>query len=689
MLSVTLIYKDLAGILMKKNILRSKWVTFLAAVILSGGISVTSWAEEAEAPADTTADVQVDSSVAAEKDGSEIVNLKPDTPMFKLLDNKIITNTHFETQMRCLVPSSLNRAGERFTTVNGFTRDQVIDAIKEYAVYRTAYLHANDLDLALSADQKTQMQREISKMARETWLELCDQYSGIEPSKADIKNYYDEHKELDYVTRETMRLRHIYFSTYTPHVVEEGETLESIAQDIAGDASLADHILNADTKERRSKELKDEAGNTVPPRALQMGETVLVPMSEEAVAQVEEKAKQVYERLKEGEDFRSVAEEVSESNKPGAVMTVIPEVQERGLLPEIVEVFKGLEDGGFSEPIRTKHGIQIIKRSSYQPRAYKPIEEVGDQIASILREKNKKAKYQEILDYYWGSDDSVPVNKDVLMNVDNPTMADKVIYELGNVKYTAAQYLRDFPGEEGLLPTFDERRMLLARIPNLQRYLEELGQKRMNVAGEADYQKRLFILTCAWKGISYLQYRQENAEFEPTEDEIRNGFFELQDYLKTLPAVDLYQITVKADYEEGDAVGTRVKAISKLVESMEETSKNIQSLEDFMKLAKEISEDKYAERGGHVGNVRGPYMNGLGQEIIQIGKTNYLFGPKRTDDGEMLLFWVGNIVHNPNSVSYDEVKDVVIQALKRKNMASVRDKVMQELIDEANIEILF
>jgi parvulin-like peptidyl-prolyl isomerase len=116
------------------------------------------------------------------------------------------------------------------------------------------------------------------------------------------------------------------------------------------------------------------------------------PPSEEVKEEARKRAQEILARLEAGEDFATVAQEVSEdpatSSRGGEMGTYT-----KGRLPrELEDVAFGLEPGQISEPVETRFGLHILKVDEHK-QAYQPtFEEVRDRVESALRSQ----KYREL-----------------------------------------------------------------------------------------------------------------------------------------------------------------------------------------------------------------------------------------------------------------------------------------------------
>jgi peptidyl-prolyl cis-trans isomerase D len=113
---------------------------------------------------------------------------------------------------------------------------------------------------------------------------------------------------------------------------------------------------------------------------------------QEAIDAVKKKAEDVLSRIKAGEDFAKVAQEVSEDeatkDKGGELGLVA-----RGTINPVIErAAVRLEPGQVSEPIRTDQGYHVVKLEEKQPETALDFPTVKEQIVKKLLEDKAKKK---------------------------------------------------------------------------------------------------------------------------------------------------------------------------------------------------------------------------------------------------------------------------------------------------------
>jgi peptidyl-prolyl cis-trans isomerase C len=99
----------------------------------------------------------------------------------------------------------------------------------------------------------------------------------------------------------------------------------------------------------------------------------------------EDEAKAVLRRLKAGEDFAKVADEVSKD--PGSKGGDLGWFTADRMVPEFSTAAFKLEKGQISEPVKSQFGWHVIKLEDKRAKSFPPFEAVKDQVKSYVAQK--------------------------------------------------------------------------------------------------------------------------------------------------------------------------------------------------------------------------------------------------------------------------------------------------------------
>ena len=121
----------------------------------------------------------------------------------------------------------------------------------------------------------------------------------------------------------------------------------------------------------------DEAAKAQKPETEVHALHILVP--------TEEEAKTVEKRLKAGEDFGKLADELSKD--PGSKGGDLGFFTRDRMVPEFADVAFKLKAGEVSDPVKTQFGWHVIKVLEVRSRPFPPMDQVKDQLEHFVAQK--------------------------------------------------------------------------------------------------------------------------------------------------------------------------------------------------------------------------------------------------------------------------------------------------------------
>jgi peptidyl-prolyl cis-trans isomerase D len=115
----------------------------------------------------------------------------------------------------------------------------------------------------------------------------------------------------------------------------------------------------------------------------------------EEIAPIREKARQVLERAKKGEDFAALAKQFSEdtSSASGGDLGTFARGQ---MVPEFEQAAFALAPGGISDLVDSQFGIHIIKVNEKQPARERPFDEMKETIRPVLATLKAEQKARDV-----------------------------------------------------------------------------------------------------------------------------------------------------------------------------------------------------------------------------------------------------------------------------------------------------
>ena len=148
--------------------------------------------------------------------------------------------------------------------------------------------------------------------------------------------------------------------------------------------SLLGDVAKTALTPEAEKKVYDDAAKAQPPETEIHARHILVP--------TEEEAKAALARVKKGEDFAKVADEVSKD--PGSQGGDLGWFTKDKMVPEFAAAAFKLEPGQISDPVKSEFGWHVIKVEGKRQKTFPPFDQVKDQVARYV---GQKAQSDEIM----------------------------------------------------------------------------------------------------------------------------------------------------------------------------------------------------------------------------------------------------------------------------------------------------
>lgn len=170
---------------------------------------------------------------------------------------------------------------------------------------------------------------------------------------------------------------------------KQGTNLRSFRELIRNEI-MADNIIYIFVRSRITlmssevdKYYKDHAQEFATPETVSLSEIVVTAQSEGSEEAARRRAEDLYERIKKGESFASLASQYSKgatANKGGSIGSNLIEKWH----PDIAAAIKGLEAGDITEPQKTREGYVIYRVDERVHSVIPPLEEVESEIKNRM-----------------------------------------------------------------------------------------------------------------------------------------------------------------------------------------------------------------------------------------------------------------------------------------------------------------
>jgi parvulin-like peptidyl-prolyl isomerase len=596
------------------------------------------------------------------------------------------TREEFEAATRFVPPPSLRIINELEVPFDRYLPSQIEAAIRETVTNLAAGAAARER--GLQVPDPDELERGSNDVAVRIWLRRNGVMEASRINDADVEAFREQHRDK-LMLEETLKLRHMFFPTYEEVTVEEGDTLESLSERINGDRAKASHILRADTRENRAGKDSHVTGKTEPDEPLQAGEVLLVPMGEEKAAEVEALAREGYQRVMNGEDFVEVAKEMTGNPNAASLITVKPATDEKPMLLELRTAFDSVGDGGFAEPVRTRHGFQIVMRESYQPHRLMTLDEVRARHLMDIRQDKAVAAYMKALEKLWAESNVVAVDEQVLATIGTDEAdPEALILEVDGRRLTVDQFMNLHGEELDELNTVEARRQrLIDKYRPLQEAVMMWDIERLGIRDTQDYKLGVELLEATLLTPVIINELIEERLEEPTEQELRERFERDADNLSQVPSAYVWRITVTADTEAQPGTEEYRNAARAKLQELSRMMAEVHNVEEFEKLAREYSEDEFASVGGRVGRVNSYQEEGYYKQVIDRMNGRGVVGPI-VNGRELQGYWVEE-VFDSSETAFNDVKHILRYNELSERRLRLGRLAEREFLESANLQVMF
>ena len=141
--------------------------------------------------------------------------------------------------------------------------------------------------------------------------------------------------------------RSLWAEEYAEETVAEKQIKEYYETEVVGDIDASHILITVDTKDNATEEEKKTAEQ-----------------------KAYDKAKDIIEKLKKGEDFSKLAKEYSKDSTTASKGGSLGKINKGDYADEVFEALKNLKDGSYStSPVKSSYGYHIVYRTSQDKKA--------------------------------------------------------------------------------------------------------------------------------------------------------------------------------------------------------------------------------------------------------------------------------------------------------------------------------
>lgn len=225
------------------------------------------------------------------------------------------------------------------------------------------------------AEVEAEFRRRNEKATFEYFAVQLDRFEqDAEPTATELAAWYEAHRDR-YAVDEARRALYVLLddATVADRIqISDGEV---------GDYYQKNQQLFTRPEERRARQILIRVVPDAPANEVERART---------------KARSAADRLKAGEDFATVAREISEdefSAPQGGDLGFFPRGQ---MVPEFDEAVFSLAPNTVSDPVRTDFGFHVIRVEEIRPSALQPQAEVSEQIRAQIRFQKSRDTAKEL-----------------------------------------------------------------------------------------------------------------------------------------------------------------------------------------------------------------------------------------------------------------------------------------------------
>lgn len=558
---------------------------------------------------------------------------------------------------------------------------------------------AAELKTPLTEEQLKAVDAAVERYAQSQLFRMEILDKEAKPTKEDLDKLYESLKDAQFKREEQLRMRHIFVSTYAEHRVAEGETLESIAKNVAGDVTVADRILSAETKKPRvesfeeqpkeekkdGKDAKKDEPKAAPrpdllARALVPGELLKVPMRGEVEKKARAKIDAAIERVKKGEAFADVAKSVSENESPGELWTVQPARDARPIMPELRAAFDKLKDGEYSEPLRTKHGFQVVFREGYTAAGYTPREEAQKALEGEFSRRQRDLLTEAFFARYLADPKVTTIEWGKLKVPSTVANPEDVVLTVGDTKFTRADLGKatrnGINDPKNLEPAAFAK--MMANTRPVATAIAGVAVKALNAKDSPEGKEIRSAAEIAVKAYARLEQVVKERVKDVTKEEAKKKYEEEIDSFTSAAGYDVRMVARKLINGSEEAT----------LKELESALAKVASEGDFAQMADAYNSktDRRFKAGGERGVVSSRSVTPEEKKALEAvtipGKTALV-----TANGEAVAYWVRS--STPSSVTpFEQVEESLTRRINNGRQIETRTAILAELAAKQKAEAL-
>lgn len=429
------------------------------------------------------------------------------------------------------------------------------------------------------------------------------------------QKYYETRKPI-FERPFRFHMRHLFLPTYEPYVVVEGDTLEAIAERVAGDpAAVAGIRANLDGRPLRW--IPPEERQVRLFKALVPGEKLLVPMRPERVEAVRRAMEKILELHGQGRSLEELARKYSQAEIKGDEIGPLPSGvpgSNREMLPEIVEAARNMKPGDVSPILRTRHGFTIFEMTRREEAGALPFEEADSIILADFRKRQVERLERELVDMLFAQPELV-IDHDAFARAPDLQETDPVLrvgdhaFLWKDVKSVWEKSIQKDASPEAIV----------AGLKTHSGIFNALGLvwcRNNEIFAEEGLELRYSTLRTGVMGARFIDRQlSEYERMSVTEEDARKRYEDRKDAEFSLPDQITFQIVEVMPGPEFDGAPpeAREAELARVTGVLRDRLAAVDSIPKFIAVARDLNLPSAPNHGGRQGTLSIPTLQAMGE----------------------------------------------------------------------------
>lgn len=508
------------------------------------------------------------------------------------------------------------------------------------------------------------------------------------------RDYYDKHVDSHFTMPAQDVLRAIHVSTYELVTAEDGDTLESLAEEISGKSGAANRILYGQAP-FYLRQTPDEFEKETLPNPLRGGEALLVPLDDDAVTSATKLAERIRTMLLDGKSVDEVAAATRSEDFIVSVTEPIRITAEAGYWDEIRSAAAGLKETSVSQVVKTPAGLNVLVLEDSISTRVLDYADVKDQLVErVQTDENQRRQTLEearrdLLNRLWEKY-NVQLNRDAVSRKthlgSDPLTTDTAIVQVGDFVYTLEEFVSDLrlTGKDWGQLTEEQRLEVVKVAPAITNHLVALEARAVGLH-HSDVFKETMQQAVDAELVNFYRRKTRNEElYRITDKELEAYYNDHIDNYTSQAQVTLREISKRINMTLEPSA--KAEAIENAKASLTEIRSRINSEEDFAQLARRESEAiSTRSRGGLIGTVADDFRGEAFKNQLRQLKPGEISEPFLYGSEVMIVRMDARTA--PTAQAFEEVRRQVMVDFQRTEPIKLKNRERDMTLEKAGFEL--